>query len=275
MPAVAVNGVPASVITTATIGSNLTAGTPVTFNVTLPAGTDCLAFEEVSFPTGGAVATAPTAVTYNGVALTMVPGSFVANPGGNTMGSSIWYLLSPPTGSSLVLSVTYGSTLEGALGLAAIPLIGVNQSSPVGIAATATGNSITPAVTATGAGENDLYMGISGDLSATTIASGGSQTSLWTQISRGSVISAGDSLPGSGSGAFSWTVAISQWAASAVAFQASTGAPNAGALILAGQAPQRIQGTRLTPGTAKIRDKCREAVRSIFLPGWKRDLAHG
>jgi hypothetical protein len=215
---VAVNGVPASVITTASIGANLAAGTPTTFNVTLPAGTDCLCFEEVNFPAGGGGSpTAPTAVSYNGVALTMVPGSAAANTG-TSMGSSIWYLLSPPTGSSLVLSVTYGSTTLGAVGLAAIPLIGVNQSSPVGTAAIATGTSTTPAVTPTGAGANDLYMGISGDLSATTISSGGSQTSLWTQISRGSVISAGDSLPGSGSGAFSWTVAISQWAASAVAF---------------------------------------------------------
>jgi hypothetical protein len=45
--------------------------------------------------------------------------------------------------------------------------------------------------------------------------------------------------------------------------------PSAGAVTLAGQTPGRVVGTKLTPGTGKIADKCREAVRSIFLPRYR------
>jgi hypothetical protein len=47
--------------------------------------------------------------------------------------------------------------------------------------------------------------------------------------------------------------------------------PGQGAFTLTGQAPTRIQGTVITVPTAKVIDKCREAIRSIFLAprlGW-------
>jgi hypothetical protein len=48
--------------------------------------------------------------------------------------------------------------------------------------------------------------------------------------------------------------------------------PSTGALSLVGQTAGRVVGSIITPGTMK---EIREAMRSIFLPAWKRELAHG
>jgi hypothetical protein len=45
--------------------------------------------------------------------------------------------------------------------------------------------------------------------------------------------------------------------------------PGTSNLLLAGQTPGRIVGTVIVPNTAKVADRCREAVRSIFLPRYR------
>jgi hypothetical protein len=70
--------------------SNVAAGTPTTFNYTAPAGTDCLVLVEGStLISSGNASAGPTAVSYDGVAMTMVPGSLSLNGPDET---TIWTL---------------------------------------------------------------------------------------------------------------------------------------------------------------------------------------
>lgn len=78
---------------------------------------------------------------------------------------------------------------------------------------------------------------------------------------------------------WNWTTADNHWAGALASFTSGTPAapltPSPASLALAGQTPSLVRGTVITPNTAKIADRCREAVRSIFLPGWKRELVRG
>jgi hypothetical protein len=213
--AVAVNGSITAANSSAIVGA-LTGGVATTFAFTVPAGTTCLVLMEGNTATSG-TSTLPTAVTYNGVSLTNVSGSLSVEAI-TPEGVSIWYLLSPPTGSSLTVSVTYTATIQEQC-MILIPLTGVSLATPVGTPAIATASTTSSAVTATGGGSQDLYLGCMQSQN-TTSTPGGGQTNLTTKTSRGTTILSADSIPGSSSGAFSWTVAAVPWVNSAVAFLA-------------------------------------------------------
>jgi hypothetical protein len=131
---VALNG---TTIGSTLVNSTVSPGGTVTFSYTTPAGTTCLALVETNDGHG-----IPSTITYNGVAMTLVPGTYYnqnytycsSNTGvysysiGNQQ--SIWYLINPPTGSSYTVSATYpGGTSVG--GLVTIPLTGVDPNQPV------------------------------------------------------------------------------------------------------------------------------------------------
>lgn len=210
--AVATNGSTVSASNGSTVTSN-------TFAYTTPTATTTLVITENNTSYSN-LAVTPSGITYNGVALTMVPGSSIIESGGFSE-SSIWTLSSPPTGTSYNVVITYGATITG-YAAGATPLTGVNS---IGTPTTATGSYMAPsdpAVTAAGGVAGDLY--IATTFAGSTVTTTGSSTELWNATPSG-FGAAGDSLPGSGSGAFTWTqsATANSWTASAVAFKASAG----------------------------------------------------
>jgi hypothetical protein len=215
-------------IATSTITANLTGGVAHTFNYTCPASTTCLVFAEAN----GAVSGTSTvsALTYDALgsvggpfSLTQVSGSSSVGVGGATDECSIWYLLAPPTGSSLQFSIKYNNTLGQLLNMM-VPLIGTATFGTVtGTAATgAAHNTTTPSVTATGGGANDLYLAIALAEVASITSTGANQTSLGTLVCRSSTISSLDDITGNNAGAFTWSVASTNWVTSGVVFLAPT-----------------------------------------------------
>lgn len=190
------------------------------FNVTIASGDNCLVLLEgnASGPGGTTVSSA----TYGGVSLTQVPSSSAIQ---DEFETSIWYLLNPAVGTAS-LAVTLNAA-QGFIAAGAIPLIGVNTSVPLGTCTTNQSNTTTnPLVTATGAGANDLYLGVTHNFNPFMSTAGANQTNQWSQQNIGNTTSAmADSIPGSFSGAFSWTgtgvPGNTHWTAAAVAFLAA------------------------------------------------------
>jgi hypothetical protein len=226
--AVTVNGT----VTAHNLGaSTIPAGTPSTFSYTAPAGTVGLVLIEASLP--GSANAVPTAFSYNGVAATLIPNTFIVSPGGEQ--TSIWYLASPPTGSADTISITYGQSVAGGAVITPVPLLGVSSTAPFqtttseNISAspgTPSGGNTTPLVTPPAATSNDLFIGIlSADDNPTTATVNGG-TSLASTTSRGSLFAAVSSLPGNG-GSLGWTLnSDSNWAMAAVAFLAPPPPPS-------------------------------------------------
>lgn len=153
-----------------------------------------------------------SALTYNGVSMTVIPSSTVSN-GQYTVTS--YSLVAPATGSNTVSLTFTGSVFECSAG--AISWTGADQSTPLGTAVTATGSSTTPSVTASSAsGEvvaDALIIVHSGTLSVD-----GSQTQRWNAIGNaGFTKYAGSTEDGAASVPMSWSNSTSQdWAISAV-----------------------------------------------------------
>ena len=222
--AVTINGT----ATANNFGSAIGAGVPATFTYTAPAGTVGLVIVEGSDSTSSA---APTAVSYNGVAATLIPNTFSTNP--NLVGgaqSSMWYLASPATGSALTVSITYTQSVIGGAVAVLIPLLGVSSIAPFQTTTTANNSNTgltdttAPLITPPAATANDLYIGVvsveidTGTPTAT--ANGGTQ--LTNTTSRGSLIVGTSSLSGNG-GSLGWTLSVANpWVMSAVAFLAPT-----------------------------------------------------
>lgn len=262
------------------IGANLTGGTAHTFTYNCPANTDCLVFVEgQALASGGTPSGKPTAFSYNGTALTYVTGSYSAAAAGDPFAVSMWYYLMPPTGSADTVSITYTDTLNGQI-TAIVPLIGTNQSTPVGTAAiNAAASGTTASVSASGSGSNGLYVGVAMSAQNPVTGQGGSQTTLKTQTCRSTEqLSLDDYVAGS-SGAFSWTVPNVDWVCAAVAFLSAGGGtslvPPVGSNNYTGNTPTVTPATAVvvTPLQARRTESglivC-ERPRKIFLPSWRK-----
>lgn len=152
-------------------------------------------------------------VTYNSVAMTLVPSS------GTNNGSYYveqWYLIAPSTGANnIVVSVSGNGPFE--LSAGAVSWTDAHQTTPLGTAQTATGVSTAPSVTvSSGAGEyvmDTLILIHSGTLSV-----GSAQTSRWNDIgAAGFTKYAGSTEPGDSSTIMSWSNTTPQdWAITAV-----------------------------------------------------------
>lgn len=153
-----------------------------------------------------------SSITYNSVAMTLVPSSTATN---GQYTAALYYLTDPTTGSNTI-SVTFtGSVFD--FGGVALSVTGADQSTPLGTANTASGTSTTPSVTITSAsGElvlDTLIIAHSG-----TLTVGGSQTQRWNAITGGGFIKGGASTEdGAASVTMSWSNSTSQdWAITGV-----------------------------------------------------------
>jgi hypothetical protein len=201
---------PAAAIDFANVASATAgAGTSVSVNVTC-AVTDNFLLVAV----GGDIATLnapPTGITYNGAALTLIGSqNYTSNYRGNV---SRRYLNNPTTGSALPLVTTEGTNITG-FAMAAIPMSGVNTSTPPALGTTGSfASSAAASCVTSGAGPNDIQFG-SCFIRSSGLASGGApQANVITPINGINGIDgfACDYIPGVSAGNFSWTLTSGNW----------------------------------------------------------------
>src|SRR5262249_26975784 len=142
-----------------------------------------------------------SSVTYNGVNLTL---SGRADNTGQ-VDSEIWYLLAPTVGTANVV-VTLSASRPFVAG--ATDYFGVNQSTPLGTFASATGNSTTASATGSPAAGNLVIDSVVCAGDASTLVVGAGQAPQW-EASTKTPPAGGDALGGSSteSGAASVTMA--------------------------------------------------------------------
>jgi hypothetical protein len=199
-----------------------TTASTYSFNYSCPATTTFLVIVEQS---QSATPGAPTSMTYNGLPLALIPGSFIGEPvNGNQ--TSVWYLPNPPTGTLYPLVVNYAQSVTGGGNLLHLPLVGVNQANPFTLSsATYSSSSSSPAISPVAATANDLAFAslVVNDSGGVVVTdTGGNQTNLRNSTSRASICLVLDSAPGDAfASVFSWSLSVAEsWAANAIAFLA-------------------------------------------------------
>src|SRR2546427_2692182 len=176
--------------------------TPLTWSHTVAAGSNGLLIVGVS--TGDAVTTHNT-VTYNTVPMTKI-----SEVTGASDRVSIWTLVNPATGTkSVVVTLSAATNVKGG----ATSWTNVNQTTPVGTAATNTGSSNFPSVTVASAAEEVVHdtIGANADTDEGAVTADAGQTERWNI--RTTHTGAGSTEVGAASVTMSWTmVKNTSWA---------------------------------------------------------------
>src|SRR5437870_793166 len=148
-----------------------------------------------------------TSVTYAGQ--TMTSAGSAVNAG--NAGAEIFYRVAPAAGSNTV-SVTLSGSANSLVG-GAVTLTGVNQTTPLGIFASATGSSTTPSVTVT-SNTGETVIDTVAITSSGAMTVNGAQTQQWQAGTSGR--GAGSTKPGAPSPTMSWASGNFAWAIGAV-----------------------------------------------------------
>ena len=153
-----------------------------------------------------------SSITYNGVALTAVPGGSTNN---GQYYVTAYYLIAPDTGTHDIVVTVSGSVFD--FGAGAISYTDAHQTTPLGTAVTATGTSTTPSVTVSSAADELVDDGLV-IIHGGTLSVGAGQTQRWNAIaSSGFIKYAGSTEGGAASTTMSWSNSSSQtWAIVAV-----------------------------------------------------------
>lgn len=113
-------------------------------------------------------------ITYAGSNLTFSH----ANDNGSDLRTEWWYMVNPATGANNVV-VSMGGTCNG-LGIGAVSLTGVDQTSPINVTTGVTGNSGTPSRAITTTVDNCWILDVlANDQVASTIAADAGQVENW------------------------------------------------------------------------------------------------
>ena len=189
----------AQVTQNGSVSSSSTSGTTsLTWSHNVAAGNNRALFVGISMEDGGS----STGVTYGGVALTLVG----RRTGSHTV--EIWRLLSPTVGNASVVA-SFGAVKRVVGG--GVAFDGVNQSTPTGTFAGATGSSNAPTVSVTSAAGELVLDVLYGNDGVTATATGG-QTAIWNVLVGGVVRGAGGTNAGAASVTMSWSLsAATQW----------------------------------------------------------------
>jgi plastocyanin len=186
-----------------------TGATSLTWSDTVAAGTDRAMFVELALDELGAPV---SSVTYGGVALTLV-----GRENGNHS-VEIWSLVNPTVGTANIV-VTFGATTAAACG--AVTFDGVNQSTPTGTFAGATGTSATMSIAASSAAGDTVIDVEHWTGSASGYAIGSGQTSQW-KLTNATLLGASTTAAGAVSATMGSTVTSSaQWEIGAVSIEAA------------------------------------------------------
>lgn len=168
-------------------------------------------------------AEAATGVTYNGIALTLIDAQDAA---ALFCRSELWYLIAPATGANDIVVTMAGSATYIVGG--ATSWTGVDQSTPLGTAAKATG-SASPATVDVTSAAGEVVLDAACAIAGVTMTVGASQTSQWNLLAGGVLRGAGSSEGGAGTVTISWTLSASAlWATVAVPIKPGTGGGGAG-----------------------------------------------
>ncbi len=221
------SGVLATIAIDTTSSANSAIGNSLTFSHTVNSGSNRILIVEVGIRQGGANETVAS-ITYGGQALTLA-GTAELNTQAD---AEIWYLLAPAVGTANVVVTLNGGHPFVA---GATDYFGVDQSTPLGTLAAATGSNSTPSVNVSSApGQLVVDMVVAQGDSNSIAVSGSGQVQLWNQNtgSSGGDARGGDSYQnGASSVTMSWSEGNTQsWAIAAVPLQQS---PNS-APVLAG-----------------------------------------
>jgi hypothetical protein len=156
--------------------------------------------------------------TYNAVAMTAVPSSYKDD--GVFDGVQLFYMLVPPTGAHNVV-VSYSPNPTGCAA-GAVSYTGVNQSTPFGTAATASGSSAIASVSVTSAVGELVIGALASDSNNTITINGG--TSRWEVESVGgdTSYSQGD-FTGASSVTVRWDQLNTNWAITGVSLKPVSG----------------------------------------------------
>jgi hypothetical protein len=186
--------------------SSAATGTPansLTWSHTVGTGSNRILIVGVSSAAQGANIT----VTYGGVSMTPVPGSFVAAI--TLSQSQLFYLLNPTSGAANIVVSTSG-TVDRIVG-GGVSLANVNQTNPLGAAKITSGNS-TSASLSVPSNVGDVVIDVLAKNNTDVPTAGGSQASKWNATSAGvdlptaKELGAGSTLAGSDSTtAMSWS----------------------------------------------------------------------
>src|SRR5438876_1626661 len=182
-------------------------------------GTNRLLVVGVSWAASSALTV--SSVTYGVQTMTSI-GSAV---NGTNAGMQLFYLpesLLPASGTADNVTVNMSSSASELVG-GSITFTGVNQTTPVGIFASATGSSTAASVTVpSNTGETVIDTVATKIKTAPTV--GGGQTQQWNPGStQGQGWGAGSTKPGASSVTMSWTVANGAWAIGAVGIKPAAG----------------------------------------------------
>lgn len=146
-----------------------------------------------------------TGITYNGVALTAVPGGQVSNGTGGR--AELWFLIAPVVGSNNIVA-TFSASVAAVGG--AESWVGSDQTAPLGTAVTASGNTSDATVTVIGAVGQFIQDVVASAAVGITVGAG--QTEEWNTGVTG-LRGAGSREPGAASVVMDWTSALSAlWA---------------------------------------------------------------
>lgn len=162
----------------------------------------------------------PTGVTYNGVALTKIGG--LASAGNDV--ATLWGLKNPPSGTFNVV-ITWAGTPGNGIG-GASSWTGVDQTTPWGVAATATAGAGQPSVNVAGTVASSIVVDAFAVDDPTNVALTATGTLLHS-IATGANGEGGGSQwkAGGGTITMNWTGATSSWSIVAVEIFAAAAAP--------------------------------------------------
>lgn len=161
----------------------------------------------VEFGDTGLVRTV-SSITYNAVNLTKPAGGTSYN--GTSIRSELWYLANPASGANNVV-ITLSASVDGELIGGAVSMTGVDQATPVGTAANATGQSTTPTVTVTSAVDEMVMDSVAYNLT-TGATPGAGQTERWERLASLTNSGVGSTEAGAASVVMDWTTLLSDWA---------------------------------------------------------------
>jgi uncharacterized repeat protein (TIGR01451 family) len=213
-----------SVVNTTTGSVNWRGGTTtsLTFNHSV-SGSYRVLLVGVSMDIGASTGATVSNITYAGSSLSKV----AALSQSNGMRVEIWRMTNPPVGTApVVLTATVGGGARVGIVATAVTLIGVDQTTPLGVAVTngaASGTSATATVTAS---TTDLVMDTLAVANGTTVTPGTGQAQIWYQDS-GTLSSdpngSGSTKAGAASVTMTETLGTSQiWAMAAVPVKGTT-----------------------------------------------------
>ncbi len=154
-----------------------------------------------------------SSITYNGTALTLVGSATYSND----TRAEIWRLVAPDTGTHDVV-ITFSANMSYGAVADVMTFTEVNQTTPLGTFASASGESAGPATVNVSSVTNELVFDTVACETCDSLTVGGGQTEYWNLSQNdGHVMGAGSTEPGAATVTMSWTLgSLDYWAIGAV-----------------------------------------------------------